>query len=38
MVSDYPLSTEGVFNFHIGRSDNDACSDVDCGCVMFIAI
>jgi hypothetical protein len=36
MVSDYP-SGEGYFNYHSGLTDNDACSNPDCDCIMFMS-
>lgn len=35
LVSDYPSGT-GDFNIDTGMTDNDACSEPDCGCVMFL--
>jgi len=36
IVSDYP-SDEGYFNYHSGMTDDDACSNPDCDCTMFVS-
>jgi hypothetical protein len=37
MLSDYPSSGKGAFNYHSGMSDGDACGVADCSCVMFVS-
>lgn len=38
MMAGYPSSGEGIFNYHSGGSDDDACSDADCHCIVFVSI
>lgn len=35
IVPDYPSGHEERFNIDVGRSDNDACSEIDCSCERF---
>ena len=37
MVSDFPSGHEEPFNYHSGRNDDDACSETDCTCLMFVS-
>ena len=36
MVSDFP-SGQRDLHYHSGMTDNDACSDPACDCVMFVS-
>jgi len=37
LVSDFPSGQQESINYHSGKNDEDACSEPDCDCIMYVS-